>query len=166
MARCTRLSSRPTCLCVIWTCCWLLNNWLGYNIDGLNAATSLELVAESSMCVLLQFYWNRDFTRVCRWESVLVVTSIHWPCSDHCVPAFVMWTHLDPHVRGACTAPQWLEPHGPPIGPWVRAPDLWSKGRRFTRSSGRSGGTVFFYRVNFLCWLLFRYSYFGIHNST
>ena len=35
----------------------------------------------------------------------------------------------------------------------VRAPDSWSKGRGF------SGGRIFFSRVNFLCWLLFRYPF-------
>ena len=34
----------------------------------------------------------------------------------------------------------------------VRALDSWSKGRGF-------GGRIFFSRVNFLCWLLFRYRF-------
>ena len=36
----------------------------------------------------------------------------------------------------------------------VRAPDSWLKGR-----TCRSGGRIFFSRVDFLCWLLFRYPF-------
>ena len=39
----------------------------------------------------------------------------------------------------------------------VRAPDSWLKGRGFEFC--RSGGRIFFSRVDFLCWLLFRYPF-------
>ena len=45
------------------------------------------------------------------------------------------------------------------IAQWLERRTSWLKGRGFAADPCRSGGRLFFFRVDFLCWLLFRYPF-------
>ena len=85
--------------------------------------------------------WRLNLLIYCRWIYAL---------SNHRV--FICWKKKERERTGLLRMET-----GSGNSSVVRAPDSWSKGRRMNPCS--SGGIIFFSRVNFRCWLFFRYPF-------